>query len=578
MLRYLVLPLAVVHLLFFGWYSATIAQELHDDGRKLALVIGNSAYRNAPPLTNPSRDAETMQRAFQVLGFEVLLYKDLNRIEFERVVLDFLLKAQNATIAAFYFAGHAVQVHGHNYLLPIDTPKFQSITYLNRIMDRLRLDNIIRDLEQISKTRLFFIDACRDNPIADELYTITGLRSTSARGGLAAGDVAQVSRGTVISYATRPGAFALDGPPNANSPYVAALKEAILTPGEDIGILLRSVTRNVREVTLGEQIPVYNVILEDKVILRPAGVQTAGSTQSAAVQLPPARANTDRSVEATGLRICSARSPDDGKACLILGDGQPIRDRRSDGTPCPQCPELVLIPAGNFSPIGADTDPALARMKRRITKPFFMGRAEVTFDQWAACVDNGGCNGYQPEDNRWGRGQRPVINVSFEDARAFVTWLSRHTNQKYDLPTEALWSYAARGPVQAPWSTGQDISYKQANFDDRMTASRDTPDAFRSKTILILQSAVTAWGLFNVHGNVREWTASCWPEVGIDPSLTPVESAEYVKLKGGDCSRRAVRGGGWDSEKHATLFSTRRASRVDRRSDDLGFRIMRYVN
>jgi formylglycine-generating enzyme required for sulfatase activity len=117
-------------------------------------------------------------------------------------------------------------------------------------------------------------------------------------------------------------------------------------------------------------------------------------------------------------------------------------------TDCTECLEMVVIPAGPFtmgSPANEPERYSDEGPQRRVTiGPFAIGKTEVTFAEWDACVTAGSCNGYKPPDQGWGRGSRPVVNVSWKDAKAYVSWLSQHTGQPYRLPSEAEWEYAAR--------------------------------------------------------------------------------------------------------------------------------------
>jgi formylglycine-generating enzyme required for sulfatase activity len=135
---------------------------------------------------------------------------------------------------------------------------------------------------------------------------------------------------------------------------------------------------------------------------------------------------------------------------------------------CPQCPEMAVVPAGKFMMGAAAAEPiSSAEPQREVTiAQFALGRMEVTFDEWDACVADGGCNKYQPNDQGWGRGRRPVINVSWDDAQAYLSWLSSKTNRPYRLPSEAEWEFAARGgtPTVFPW--GEDWDSRLANGAD----------------------------------------------------------------------------------------------------------------
>ena len=135
---------------------------------------------------------------------------------------------------------------------------------------------------------------------------------------------------------------------------------------------------------------------------------------------------------------------------------------------CPQCPEMAVVPAGKFMMGAAAAEPiSSAEPQREVTiAQFALGRMEVTFDEWDACVADGGCNKYQPNDQGWGRGRRPVINVSWDDAQAYLSWLSSKTNRPYRLPSEAEWEFAARGGTQTVFPWGEDWDSRLANGAD----------------------------------------------------------------------------------------------------------------
>ena len=139
---------------------------------------------------------------------------------------------------------------------------------------------------------------------------------------------------------------------------------------------------------------------------------------------------------------------------------------------------MLVLPAGTFD-MGSTTEYENPPHRVTIAKPFAIGKNEVTFDQWDACVADGGCK-HRPDDREWGRGDRPVINVSWLDAKAFVAWLSQKTGQTYRLPSEAEWEYAARGGTNSPYWWGRDVGSRQANCRECNTGSSQQTSAIGS--------------------------------------------------------------------------------------------------
>ena len=202
-----------------------------------------------------------------------------------------------------------------------------------------------------------------------------------------------------------------------------------------------------------------------------------------------------------------------------------------------------------------------------IGQPFAVGVYEVTFAEWEACVSGGGCKGYRPDDVGWGRGRRPVINVSWEDARAYVAWLSRETGQAYRLLSEAEWEYAARAGTTTKYWWGDETRQNRANCDgcgSQWDVTQTAPvGSFRPN----------AFGLHDVHGNVWEWVQDCWNG---NYAGAPGDGRAW---KTGNCSRRVLRGGSWfiDTEDTSVRLYRLRYSADFRNFTKFGFRIARSL-
>ena len=238
--------------------------------------------------------------------------------------------------------------------------------------------------------------------------------------------------------------------------------------------------------------------------------------------------------------------------------GQVFRDC-ADG-----CPEMVVVPAGSFmmgsppSEVGSHEDERPVR-EVTIDAPFAVGVFEVTFAEWQACVTAGGCGAQLPYDGGWGRAERPVINVDWEDARAYVAWLSQETGEDYRLLSEAEWEYVARAGKATPFHTGDTISTEQANYDGRSTPyGSGQTGQYRGQTIAVGSLAHNEFGLYDVHGNVAEWVADCY-----DTEAT--------------CSRRVVRGGSWASAPELVRSAYRGWCSPTLHNQSNGFRVARSL-
>ncbi len=218
--------------------------------KRVALVIGNSAYQHAEELPNPRNDAKSIAEALTRAGFEVDLRTDLNQLGMQHALRDFGLKAEGADAAVVFYAGHGVQVAGENYLLPIDATLERERDLL---YEALPLNLVMGEVGQAQQLGLVIIDACRDNPLAEQLRRVLGpIRSRLVGDGMARMD--NLPSNTMIAFATRPGEVAVDGN-GAHSPYTAALLKHMEEPGLELNLLFRKVRDTVLETTAYRQEP-----------------------------------------------------------------------------------------------------------------------------------------------------------------------------------------------------------------------------------------------------------------------------------------------------------------------------------
>ena len=246
--------------------------------------------------------------------------------------------------------------------------------------------------------------------------------------------------------------------------------------------------------------------------------------------------------------------------------GQKLQD-------CPECPEMVVVPPGSFrmgSPAnehGRDDDEGPVH-KVTIDYMFAVGVYEVTFSEWDYCVEQGGCHGYHPYGDGWGRLDRPVIDISWEHAKAYVKWLSRETGKPYRLLTEAEWEYAARAGTATPFHFGNTISTDQANYDGRSVYGSGKKGKYRQRTIPVGSFPANKFGLHDVHGNVWEWVEDCWHD-----NYKGASTDGSAWIAGGNCSKRVFRGGSWFSGPRGLRSADRDWIFADSRDSSLGFRV-----
>ncbi len=226
---------------------------------RIALVIGNGAYLNAPKLPNPPNDAEDVAVALQRDGFQTTVLTDLDKNKMEDATIAFAKAAREADVALFYYSGHALQFSGVNYLAPIDI-NLSDEADLRRMV---RVDEIISDLQQAKSLRILVLDACRDNPLADQLKrSIGSTRALSLQNGLAKID----ARGIILSYATQAGQTADDGD-GRNSPYTRAFLRHI-EEQEEVGTIFRRISNDVYESTAQKQLPELSLSITGEFYLR----------------------------------------------------------------------------------------------------------------------------------------------------------------------------------------------------------------------------------------------------------------------------------------------------------------------
>ena len=207
-----------------------------------------------------------------------------------------------------------------------------------------------------------------------------------------------------------------------------------------------------------------------------------------------------------------------------------------------------------------------------INYAFEVGKFEVTFAEWDKCVASGGCKGHRPSDGGWGRGKRPVINISWQDTQNYIKGLNRKTGLKYRLLSEAEWEYIARAGSRDPFSTGHMITTQQANFNGQESYQGSPIGTYRRKTVAVGSFNANPYGIHDLHGNVWEWTQDCWnPTHAGNPNNGRARTS-------GDCGYRVMKGGSWVNSPYDIRVAQRQRYTTDYRYDDYGFRIARTLS
>lgn len=243
----------VLVLLAAAWFAGASLSgaSAAEEAKRVALIIGNGAYQFAPRLPNPANDARDVAQLLRGLDFEVVEAVDVDRAGFVKALGAFMDKAAKAPAALLYYGGHGVQVGDDNFLLPVDA-KLDSLFSLKN--EALSLHDVLDDLEAVSKVNLVFLDACRDNPLAEQLSRAIRTRSGASPLGRGLARVAPNSANTFVAFAAAPGAVALDGT-GRNSPFAKAFLSNVAVSDDDVMIVFKGIIRDVEKATAGQQRP-----------------------------------------------------------------------------------------------------------------------------------------------------------------------------------------------------------------------------------------------------------------------------------------------------------------------------------
>ena len=499
-------------------------------GERLALVIGNGAYRHLRPLENPPNDALALATRLTKLGFTLVGSDgqnaagpalDLDDAAISKTIRAFGQRAKGAEIALLFYAGHGMQMAGHPYLLPVNVPS-DDLELLRR--RSLTLEEVLKPLDGQAALTVAIFDACREIPELNAAVAAATRDSgygPSAYRGLARVQGQGISR--IVAYSGAEGQLVADGSGH-HSPYSTVLLEHLDRPEPVESLLQRVAWQFARRY--GGQNP--EVLIQGpepgRFYLRPPGPAVVGLT------VPP--------------------------------------------VPVAVVPELIPIPAGCFqmgSPAGEAQRDSDERPHQVCVDAFAIGKYEVTFEEFDRFARASGRR--LPTDEGWGRGRRPAINVDWQDATAYTEWLSAQTGGAYRLPTEAEWEYAARAGTTGPFWTGPCLHTDQANYDGNLDYGHcgSKTMVYRKQTLPVGSLKPNPWGLYDVAGNVWEWICS-----GYDGTYGGGE--KICSSKNDAMSARVLRGGSWNSPPRNARAAIRYGYQPENRSGTLGFRLARTLS
>ncbi len=553
---------------------------------RVALVVGNGTYAAIGALPNPGNDAADMAAALGRLGFDVTTVRDADLAGMNESLRLFARASAGADVAVVFYAGHGLEVDGVNYLVPVDArlERDTDVSY-----EALALDRVLQATSGAA-LRVVILDACRNNPLARSMQRTGAARSVS-RGSFGELDEALLGEETLVAYAAAAGTTAADGD-GRNSPYTTALLSYLEQPLE-LSALFRRVRAQVLEATGGEQRPhEYGSLLGEHYLGGASGPGTVTVADGLSATVRAQQENlfwqsivnsTDASDFEAYLRQFPAgtfRSLATNRLAALRGGSadapgsRPAADRparREAGEvfrDCPTCPELIVVPAGRFRMgcvSGRDCQDDERPVHEVEVTSFALGVYEVTFEEYDRFAR--ATNRDRPNDRGWGRRGRPVVNVSWEDATAYASWLSEETGERYRLPSESEWEYAARAGSTTRYTWGDDIGRNRANCD----GCRSRWDDDRTAPAGSLEA--NAWGLHDMHGNVWEWVEDCGHE---NYARAPRDGSAWTS--GGNCGRRVLRGGSWNNYPRYLRSALRYGHDAEIRTSNIGFRVARTLD
>jgi len=555
--------IAVLLVLSFGLFGPGILAQ----GNRLALVVGNAAYKSSP-LRNPVNDAHDITRTLNQLGFEVIHKENANQRTMENAISRFgrQLRKQGG-VGLFYFAGHGIQVKGRNYLIPVDAKIETESDVRFEAVDAGRVLGKMEDAG--NDLNIVILDACRDNPFARSFRTSSK--------GLARMDA---PKGSLIAYATAPGSVAADGE-GRNGIYTKYLLKHMATLGSKVEEVLKRVRVDVINETNEKQIPweassltgefyfapKRGIAVVKRPPVEPQRPERDEGLEKEREQLERERQELERlKIEIERKKLEAERKRLEAeKENLAMSKRPPKAESKRTFTNSIGM-KFVLIPEGTFMMGSPSDEPGrLDREKQHrvtLSKGFYIQTTEVTQGQWREIMGTRPWSGKKyVRDNV----DCPAVYISWNDCKDFIRRLNqKEGTNKYRLPTEAEWEYACRAGSTKRFYFGNsesivgDYAWYRSNAND---AGEEYAHSAGSKK-------PNPWGLYDMHGNVWEWCQDWYEKNYLPGHVTDPKGPS----SGTD---RVFRGGGWDDYARFCRSANRFRSRPGYRYGGMGFRVAR---
>ena len=529
-----------------------------------ALVIGINRYPKLPKaaqLRKAINDAKDMKSALKGLGFNVQLRTNLKYLKMVETIAEFASRIKENDIVFFFFAGHGVAIDSQNFLLPSDVPYPREGEVWQVISRSSQAWKVIESLGERAQLVVAVLDACRNNP-----FKRSGVRSLNlSRGLLEMG----APPSTFIMHSARAGQEALDrlkkDDRNRNSVFTRVFLKHLKQPDLSLPDLAYTVRDEVAELASKvrhDQCPTHWDEFRQSRKTYLAG-KTQGPSPREVARPPRPPKPLAPGIASGRLKIVasSGRLGNEHYPWFLPGAGEWFQDFEL-------APKMVLIPAGNMMcgarpgerQHGAHSDEEPEHMVR-ISRPFALGLAPVTFMQWRVYAKANGLK--EPV----GVDDSPVVEVSWIDATNYADWLAKKTGKKYRLPTESEWEHAARaGNQERPlYSWGDDITPEHAHYG----RARD------SGAVQVGQLHPNAWGLHDLHGNVWEWVADSW--ASYEEYQSERAKGCVVRVDEAYDDRGILRGGSWENPPEDLRCARRVWCHKTDANRCIGFRVARDI-